>query len=62
MPKTSAGMDSVSNWTPRQVVDWMKGEVQEFYLLSTGKRLKRKIYEDGLVLYSQDNQFSDAVS
>lgn len=55
-------MDSVSNWTPRQVVDWMKGEVQEFYLLSTGKRLKRKIYEDGLVLYSQDNQFSDAVS
>lgn len=33
-------MDSVSNWTPQQVVDWMKGEVIEYLShLFTGERL-----------------------
>lgn len=33
-------MDSVSNWTPQQVVDWMKGEVKEYLNhLFTGERL-----------------------
>lgn len=34
-------MDSVSNWTPQQVVDWMKGEVKEYLNhLFTGERLE----------------------